>query len=50
MVSHADRVWRVRYDSSRTLSRALIRQKSRVRISIGEVALREAAALFHAIS
>jgi hypothetical protein len=49
MLSDADRVWRTRYTSSLRFSRVLIRQSSRVRISIGEVALREAAALFHAV-
>jgi endonuclease/exonuclease/phosphatase (EEP) superfamily protein YafD len=50
MVRDPSQVWKARYDASRTLSRVLVERSSRVRISVGEVALREGVALFHGIS
>ena len=50
LVSNPSRTWRERYDANRKFSRVLFRESSRVRISAGEVALREGAQLFRAIS
>jgi endonuclease/exonuclease/phosphatase family metal-dependent hydrolase len=50
MISGPDRVWQSRYDSNRRFSRALVQESARVRISTGEVALRDGAAMFRQIS
>lgn len=50
MVGNPDGTWQARYDSTRKFSRVLVLRASRVRISTGEIALRDGASLFQGIS
>jgi endonuclease/exonuclease/phosphatase family metal-dependent hydrolase len=50
MVRDPDGQWHQRYDASRQFSTALVRDSSKVSISVGEVALRDGASLFQSIS
>jgi YD repeat-containing protein len=50
MVGNPDGTWRARYDANRKLSGVLVQDSSRVRISTGEVALRNGATMFRSIS
>jgi endonuclease/exonuclease/phosphatase (EEP) superfamily protein YafD len=50
MVGDPDGAWKARFDSTRKFSKVLVQRASRVRISTGEVALRDGATLFHGVS
>jgi len=50
MVGNPDGTWRARYDANRKFSAVLVQDSSRVRISTGEVALRNGATMFRSIS